>query len=99
MDEHGSYVAYMLRLWRVGDNDGPAWRASLESPDTAERLTFPNLESLFSFLSDKTLQLAAPGQLTQPVHDHHTEEADNPPPYQDGTVVNRDLVSPQENRR
>ncbi len=45
------YLAYMLRLWQVRDNEKMIWRASLESPHTGERLGFANLEALFDFLS------------------------------------------------
>ncbi|MFN8475369.1 MAG: hypothetical protein U0822_24510 [Anaerolineae bacterium] len=48
--EHPRYVAYMLRLWEVGGEDGPVWRISLESPHTGERQVFTSLESLFTFL-------------------------------------------------
>jgi hypothetical protein len=33
----------MLRLWRVETEDGPAWRASVESPHTGERVGFGSL--------------------------------------------------------
>ncbi len=47
------YLAYMLRLWRVGSGDELAWRASLESPHTGERHGFASLEALFAFLEDQ----------------------------------------------
>ena len=48
------YLAYLLRLWQADTDEGPAWRASLESPHTGERQGFADLETLFSFLREKT---------------------------------------------
>lgn len=57
-DESRSYLAYMLRLWRVEGEEEPAWRASLESPHTGERLGFGSLAALVAFLEDKTGEMA-----------------------------------------
>jgi hypothetical protein len=43
------YLSYLLRLWRVGKEEA-AWRASLESPHTGERIGFASLDALFAFL-------------------------------------------------
>jgi hypothetical protein len=51
--EQRGYLAYMLRMWRVEAEDGPVWRASLESPHTSERAGFASLEALFAFLVEK----------------------------------------------
>ena len=32
-----SYLAYLLRLWRVKEEGKTTWRASLQSPQTRER--------------------------------------------------------------
>ena len=32
------YLAYLLRLWLVNTDEGAAWRASLQCPETGERL-------------------------------------------------------------
>ena len=48
------YLAYLLRLWQIGTDKEPTWRASLESPHTGERQGFADLETLFSFLREKT---------------------------------------------
>ncbi len=48
------YLAFMLRLWQVGGEGEPAWRASLESPHTGERRGFASLEALFAFLEEQT---------------------------------------------
>jgi hypothetical protein len=58
MTEQPGYLAYLLRLWRVNDDGKPVWRASLESPHTGERRGFANLELLFAFLEEKTVELA-----------------------------------------
>ncbi len=47
-----TYLAYMLRLWRVDGESQPVWRASLESPHTGERQTFPDAQSLHRFLEE-----------------------------------------------
>lgn len=44
------YVAYLLRLWQVEEGEDAPWRASLESPQTGERLGFAGLVELFAFL-------------------------------------------------
>jgi hypothetical protein len=54
MGEQTGYLAYMLRMWRVEAEDGPVWRASLESPHTGERVGFRNREAMLAFLVDKT---------------------------------------------
>jgi hypothetical protein len=46
--------SYLLRVWR---NDCPAvtnWQASLEIPETCERIGFASLEELFAYLMDLT---------------------------------------------
>ena len=47
-----SYLAYLLRLWRVGNNS--TWRASLENPHSGERQAFADLDLLVAFLKEKT---------------------------------------------
>ena len=44
------YASYLLRLWRSGEADPPAWRASLQSTQDGHRLNFPDLEALVDFL-------------------------------------------------
>ncbi len=48
------YLAYMLRVWKARTDDGPIWRASLESPHTGERQAFADLAALFAFLQERT---------------------------------------------
>jgi hypothetical protein len=52
-DAHQDYLAYMVRLWRIEDDDEPVWRASIESPHTGERQVFADLESLIAFLRER----------------------------------------------
>ncbi len=60
MAKHSRYLAYMVRLWQVGSEDGPAWRVALESPHTGERQVFVSLEALFAFLRAETTDPALP---------------------------------------
>ena len=57
------YLAFMLRLWRAGDAPTPkqaaAWRASLESPHTGERIGFGSLTELFTFLTEEVMRCEA----------------------------------------
>jgi hypothetical protein len=47
------YVAYLLRLWQVEAEEDAPWRASVESPQTGERLGFASLDELFAFLENE----------------------------------------------
>lgn len=42
--------SYLLRLWQVEGRKGSDWQASLETPETGQRLGFANLEQLFGYL-------------------------------------------------
>jgi len=48
-----SYLAYLLRAWRVVRNGEAVWRASLEDVDTGERHGFASLEALFAYLREE----------------------------------------------
>jgi hypothetical protein len=48
------YIAYLLRLWQVRCEEGTAWRASLESARSGERMGFASLNALFDFLRTRT---------------------------------------------
>lgn len=52
------YHSFLLRLWLVNEQEGLAWRASLENPHTGERLGFASLERLFAFLQDQAADIA-----------------------------------------
>jgi hypothetical protein len=53
-DQSPCYMAFLLRLWCVTDEDGVVWRASLEDAHTGERRGFAELQSLFAFLVEHT---------------------------------------------
>lgn len=46
------YQAYLLRLWREGE-DGP-WRASVEDPHDGSQRRFASLTQLLAFLEEET---------------------------------------------
>ena len=48
------YLAYMLRLWQVGEAEGAVWRASLEDSHSGELHAFASLEALVAFLAAVT---------------------------------------------
>jgi hypothetical protein len=54
------YLSYLLRLWQVDSVraghglDSRAWRGSLESSLTGERLGFASLDELFEYLLFQT---------------------------------------------
>ena len=54
MDQERRYLAYLLRLWQEGDGDPPQWRASLERPQSGDRLGFASLADLVAFLECET---------------------------------------------
>jgi hypothetical protein len=56
------YLSYLLRLWRVSDEEGPVWRASLKSAHSGERLGFASLEELFDYLRAETGVEVSPDQ-------------------------------------
>lgn len=47
------YLSYLLRLLWIEREGNPAWRVSLQSPHTAERLNFADLQALMHYLEDK----------------------------------------------
>ena len=57
--ESRGYLAYMLRLWQVGE-DAEVWRAAVENAHTGARHGFANLDDLFVFLKDQTGQNLSP---------------------------------------
>jgi hypothetical protein len=44
--------SFLLRLWYTDGPGGSDWRASLENPETGERIGFARLEELFAYLMD-----------------------------------------------
>ena len=45
-----SYHAFLLRLWKAGDEDLPEWRFSLEDPTTGDLRGFRQISELVDFL-------------------------------------------------
>ncbi len=46
----GLYRSYLLRIWRTPEDESGCCRASLEDPQSCERVGFASLEELFVFL-------------------------------------------------
>ena len=47
------YLAYLLRLWRAGPAEGGGWRASLQDPQTGQRIGFACLDDAVAYLKEK----------------------------------------------
>lgn len=62
-----SYHSYLLRLWPAHDQEQITWRASLENPQTGERLGFASLDRLFTFLRDQTAEFSGDEEQSPPV--------------------------------
>jgi len=45
-------LSFLLRLWRTEGSRGSDWRASVEIPETGQRIGFASLEQLFAFLME-----------------------------------------------
>lgn len=45
-------MTFLLRLWPADESAGFNWRASLEYPQTSQRIGFATLEQLFVYLLD-----------------------------------------------
>ncbi len=61
MKKQTTYLSYLVRLWRVHDDEDchpvieqAVWRASVENPHTRERKHFASLEELFDLLRQQT---------------------------------------------
>lgn len=54
--ERPKYLAYLLRLWQVQDEQGATWRVSLEDVNTRVLRGFGSLEKAFVFLCEHTIQ-------------------------------------------
>jgi hypothetical protein len=61
--EGPEYVAYLLRMWRVDEDGGSHWRASLERPSDGRRFFFASLEETFDFLRERAGDEREPGSL------------------------------------
>jgi hypothetical protein len=49
-----AHKSYLLRLWRETGRGLTQWRASLQDPESSERVGFATLEQLFSYLRQRT---------------------------------------------
>jgi hypothetical protein len=56
------HLAYLLRLWRVGEGERAVWRASLQDVRGGERVGFPGLEEAFAFLQEQVGLARPPGR-------------------------------------
>jgi hypothetical protein len=50
------YFSFLLRLFRLGDPQSGAWRASIEDPHSRQVIEFDNLPALYAYL----IQLISP---------------------------------------
>lgn len=57
--------SYFLKVWKVWDNGMPVWKAMLVSIETNESHSFPNLESLYTFLNGVSLTRWSPADETR----------------------------------
>jgi hypothetical protein len=54
--KHKDYISYLLRMWQDSSDEElscpkeAAWRATLQSPHTGDRVGFASLDDLFDFL-------------------------------------------------
>jgi len=56
------HLAYLLRLWRVGEGEEAVWRASLQDVRGGERIGFPGLEEAFAYLQRSMAEGTRPGR-------------------------------------
>ncbi len=61
-DQSPCYLAFLLRLWCVAEEDGVVWRASLEDVHTGERKGFADVPHLFVFLSQQVSEVSRNAQ-------------------------------------
>jgi len=52
----GRYMSYLLRLLSADRDGNPAWRVSLQSPHSEQRLNFADLAALMSYLEEQLRQ-------------------------------------------
>ena len=57
-ERHQDYASYLLRLWKMKEQERTVWLASLESALTSERKNFASLAALVQFLQDQFGELA-----------------------------------------
>jgi hypothetical protein len=52
-DETVDYRSYLLRLWCAREGESDVWRASLQDPQSGERVSFATVEALFAYLQEQ----------------------------------------------
>lgn len=57
-----TYLAYLVRLWKVDLDEHCCWRVSIEDPFTGERHGFANVSAFIAFLMEKTEGYPGPDQ-------------------------------------
>jgi hypothetical protein len=79
-DQQRLYLSYLLRLWQERDRLPAVWRASLEDPQTGERLGFADIMQLFAFLEGQVSDESEPLAHSPPGHAGETSRGaiDNP---------------------
>jgi hypothetical protein len=82
-NERRRYIAYLVRLWRPGSAQSPAWRASVEDPHSGAQRTFADLASLFAFLEEQTGVDAGHAEQVRPPAD----AIDLDSSHEDGVIV------------
>jgi len=60
------YVAYLVRLWRVGEGERALYRASLEDPHTGDVRAFASLEGLVAYLKARIGSQNGPESMGSP---------------------------------
>ena len=55
--DRNHYQAYLIRMWRSAPES--LWRASAQHTQTGETIMFANLESLFRFLHNQSVEATA----------------------------------------
>jgi hypothetical protein len=58
------YQSYLLRLWQADVDGELVWRASLESPHTGERVSFPDGGSPLAYLAVRIGELSVRGAVS-----------------------------------
>jgi hypothetical protein len=56
------YLSFLVRLWRTGDEEKGAWRASLEDARTRDCRGFASLDQLFDYLRASIGEQPDPGK-------------------------------------
>ena len=54
MEKQANYLSFLLRIWRVEEDGGQEWRASLENVGSGEMRGFTSLEELTSYITQLT---------------------------------------------